>query len=417
MRRRQLIRNKRILILSDSYPYPPTDGRKLRIYGLFKQFAEGYRFDYLTFGETNVNGDPATLKHQLGALCDNVEIINSSTLQKNTPMGFMARVKNILYPYVDTIGPSRYSDKMRSKVKEKLDSESYDLLIVCGLYSMLYIDKSSIKIPYIVDIVDSMSLLFRSYLENEWHHARKFRFYLNYIWATRYEKLHCSQLSNIIMCTSVDSDIIKRHCPYSNVWTVPEGVDTEYYRSKRASSLGKNLLFTGVMNYPPNNTAMLHFIENIFPLIRQTDPDIVLTIAGKNPTPELQLLANRTAGIILTGFVDDMRPYFDAATVYVSPLVTGAGMKNKILEAWAMSLPVIATSLSCSGIEAIANENILIADKPREFAEKVLGLLQDEALRSRLSRCGRETAEQLYSWQNRSNMIRDIIDNLLNQKR
>jgi polysaccharide biosynthesis protein PslH len=412
-----LIKDIRILVLADAYPYPPTDGRKLRIYNLFKNFAEGYRFDYLTFDGSHIDIDPELLKRQLGPSCDSVEIVPSGSLRKTLPMGFLSRVKNIFYPYVDTIGPACYSDYMFSRAKDKIDSGSYDLLFVCGLYSMLYIDKGSIRIPYIVDIVDSMSLLFKSYLDNEHRPFHKLRLYLNYIWATRYEKMHCSQLNNIIMCTSVDSGIIKRHCPQSNVWTVPEGVDTEYYRSTKPAVPGKKLLFTGVMDYEPNNAAMLHFIRNIFPLIRKSDPDIILTIAGKNPTPELKFLAERTSGVIVTGFVDDMRPFFESSTVYVSPLVTGAGIKNKILESWAMSLPVVATSLSCSGMEAIANENVLIADSPQEFSQKVLALLGDNTLRTKLSQSGRKTVEQQYSWSNRSDMTKDIIDNILNQKR
>jgi polysaccharide biosynthesis protein PslH len=411
-----LIKDIRILVLADSYPYPPTDGRMLRIYNFFKHLRGDYRFDYLSFGGVHMNIDPISLKDQLGPACNSVEFIRSETLLNKAPMSLLSKIRNVFYPYVDTIGEACYSEDMASRVKNKIETGSYELVFVCGLYMLLYIDQGSIRIPFIVDMTDSISLLFRSYFNNERCCLNKIILFLNYVWAERYEKIHCSKLDNIIMCTPVDTEIIRKHCPHSNVWSVPSGVDTDYYRSTNTSVRCKSLLFTGVMDYSPNNSAMIHFINQIFPLIRQKEPDIYLIIAGRNPTAELKRLASRYSGVVVTGYVDDLRPYFESSAIYISPLVTGAGIKNKILEAWSMSLPVVASSLSCSGIEAVSNENILIADTPSEFAEKVLALLQNPELRAKLSANGRATVEQQYSWATRSNMIKDIFEQTLNRK-
>ncbi|MBK8335768.1 MAG: glycosyltransferase [Sterolibacteriaceae bacterium] len=170
------------------------------------------------------------------------------------------------------------------------------------------------------------------------------------------------------------------------------------------------------MDYPPNNTAMLHFIEETFPIIRKENPNVTLTIAGRNPTDELVSLAARSAGVKVTGFVEDLRTYFQAATVYVSPLLSGAGLKNKVLEAWSMMLPVVASSVSCSGMAAADNRNLLIADSPSEFASKVLALLSDSDLRERLSKEGRATVEREYSWQCRGAMLGSIFAKIVNEE-
>ena len=166
------------------------------------------------------------------------------------------------------------------------------------------------------------------------------------------------------------------------------------------------------MNYPPNDEAMLHFIRNIYPLIRSRVPDVTLTIAGRNPTQELTALAAQTTGVTVTGHVEDLRPYCDGATVYVSPLLSGAGIRNKVLEAWSMGLPVVATSDSCSGIEECDNDNILIANSPDQFSRAVIALLSDRQHCKSLSISGRLTVEKSYMWYNRSAYLTSIFEEI-----
>ncbi|MEW6418484.1 MAG: glycosyltransferase family 4 protein [Nitrospirota bacterium] len=407
---------RRILIVAPEYPYPPYDGHTNRIYNLFRHFASGCKFDLVAFGRDDLSTQSdGILKGQLGPCFDSVELIPRNTLNKIEIKRGIDSIRNILYPYENSIGEPYYSDALARRVKEKVLSGHYDLIFLCGLYIALYFDKNMGSIPYVVDMADSMSLLMRSYFKAEKKPVEKFKKYLNYIWAERYEKIYCSRIPNIIMCNDVDAQKIRKNCPKSRVWSVQAGVDTNYYRHSNSTTRSRGLLFTGVMEYAPNNLAMLYFIRKIFPLIKKEASDVTLTIAGRNPSHELIALADQTQGIRVTGYVDDLRPFFDSSLIYISPLITGAGIKNKILEAWAMSMPVVATSMSCSGIETENNFNILIGDRPKEFADKVMTLLADESLRTKLSRNGRQTVEHKYSWSTRSRMLKEIFDSLLGQ--
>lgn len=407
----------KILVVSPDFPYPPIDGHKVRIYNLFRQFPADYRFDFISFGEAALLPDSDTLKKKLGPCFDDVEIVSRNTLERIRSNGKLSSIKNIFFPYEASIGEPHISAVLAERIREKMASKHYDIVFLCGLYISLHFDKSSKDIPCIVDIGDSMSLLAKSYFETERNLIKKAKKYLNYVWADRYEKIHCSRPRNIIMISPVDAKKIEKNCPRSKIWVVPNGVDTEYFKSNNSKSEPKrSLLFTGVMDYPPNNGAMLYFIRKIFPLVRERVPDVTLTVAGRNPTQELQALAKLDRGIRLTGFVDDIRPCFDSSLVYVSPLLSGAGIKNKILEAWSMSMPVVATSVSCSGLEAKNGENILIADKSEDFSEAIFTLLSDRSLMKLISQNGRKTVEQSYSWEIRAKMLMDIFRDVLTNR-
>ncbi len=218
------------------------------------------------------------------------------------------------------------------------------------------------------------------------------------------------------MISHVDAAHVKVNCPGSRIWVIPNGVDTEYFHTKNHhSDAGRNLLFTGVMNYTPNVESIVYFIKEILPLVRRRISDVKLTVAGRNPTLELQKIEKEVHEISLTGYVDDIRPYFERAAIYVAPIISGAGLKNKILEAWSMSKAVVATSLSCDGIDAIDGYNVVIADRPKDFAEKVVQLLSDTNMRDRLAINGRHTVERSYSWLSKSKMLENLFREVLHR--
>ena len=403
----------KILLISSNYFYPPSDGTTLRDYNLFKNFSNHFRFDLLTFGNKCLVSDQKHLAGQLGPYFKNIFLVPSSTLKKIQIIKGFRRIKNIFYPYKLSMGESYYSDRMATTVKEKVFSLKYDLIYCCD-FSIRYLDYSFERPPVIVDLQDSPSLLLKSYIKTEKYLKRKVLSYLNYIWAKRYERVHFSKIKNMIFVSPMDQAFVQRNCPNSNLWVVPNGVNTEYFKPKQKGTRSKNsLLFTGVMDYRPNHESMIYFMKEILPLLKKATPNITLTIAGKNPTHDLIELAQKNPEIKLTGFVKDLRPYFNECMIYVAPIISGAGMKNKILEAWAMSKPVVASSMSCIGLKAVDGQNCLIADSPHAFAEKIILLFSDLNLRNKLAQNARSTAKELYSWQSRARMLEDIFSEVI----
>jgi glycosyltransferase involved in cell wall biosynthesis len=305
---------------------------------------------------------------------------------------------------------------MAKAVNGAAGSPQYDLIFFCDFYMSLYLERPLENLCFIVDVIDSPSLLLESYFKESNTFKDRIVSYANYVWAKRYEKLYFSKIKNMILVSSIDRERIKRSCPKSNAWVVPNGVDTEYFKARLVGEPDENsLLFTGVMSYRPNYESAIYFITEIFPLVLQHKPDITLTIVGKDPPSQLKALTSQFPNIKLTGFVNDIRKYFDDATIYISPMISGTGMKNKVLEAWAMSKPVVATSASCGGLDTRDGENILIANDPKTFSEMIKRLLKDPELKVKLATNGRKNVEKFYSWKNRADMFEEIFVAVINE--
>lgn len=271
-------------------------------------------------------------------------------------------------------------------------------------------------LPYVVDLIDSYSLYYRNELEGAGKFSSWLRALSNLIWAIRYEQKHCSSAKNIVLITPRDQASLQANCRDSRTWVVPNGVDADYFCPGISSTKEDHLLFTGVMDYEPNVNSILFFIEKILPKIRCEIPGTILTIAGKNPVQSLVKAASSDQGIFLTGEVEDIRPFFEQAAVYVAPMTSGAGLKNKLLEAWAMAKPVVATSMACSGINVVDGENILVADDPEDFARQVVAVLRDEVLSARMSMASRKIAENEYSWKRQGQKFVEIFHEIVHGK-
>jgi len=170
------------------------------------------------------------------------------------------------------------------------------------------------------------------------------------------------------------------------------------YFTPRADPGGHTLLFCGGLDWYPNADAMVYFFEQIWPPLLARLPDLRVVVVGRRPPSWLTDLAKRDGRIQVTGFVDDVRPYFEQATVYVCPIRIGGGTRLKILDALAMGMPLIGTTFACSGISVGHEREVLLADTPEEFARQVQRALSDENLRARLALSGRAVVCEKYSW-------------------
>jgi glycosyltransferase involved in cell wall biosynthesis len=157
------------------------------------------------------------------------------------------------------------------------------------------------------------------------------------------------------------------------------------------------LVFTGAMGYYANVEGVRYFAEEVFPLIREQEPRAQLLIVGSNPTAEVQRLSRR-AGIIVTGFVEDVRPYLAAATVYVVPLRIARGVQNKVLEAMAAGCAIVTTPEAVAGLRVVDGEHALIARAARAMAEAALRVMKDERLRTHLGAQARRFVEEEHDW-------------------
>ena len=181
---------------------------------------------------------------------------------------------------------------------------------------------------------------------------------------------------------------------------IPNGVDLEYFQPGRSSGqrhISNRIVFTGNMSYRPNVDAVSHFTTNILPKIGQEIPDVQFYIVGMDPTAAVRRLAGGDR-VVVTGRVEDVRPYFDSAAVAVAPLRVARGLQNKVLEAMAMRVPVVASPAAFAGISAVAGRDLLVRANPLEFSHAVVTLLRDPAARERFAAAGRTCVEANHNW-------------------
>jgi glycosyltransferase involved in cell wall biosynthesis len=194
-----------------------------------------------------------------------------------------------------------------------------------------------------------------------------------------------------------DRALLAELAPSARLRAIPTGVDTGYFSPNGKPEAFGRLVFTGSMDWYPNEDAILYFIETVLPAIRREVPGVSLTVVGHHPTARLRAAASRRE-VLLTGTVDDVRPFVAEAAVYVVPLRIGGGTRLKIFEALAMAKAVVSTSVGAEGLPLIDGEHFLRADEPADFARAVVKLLKQPDSRRRLGLAGRRLVQARYSW-------------------
>jgi sugar transferase (PEP-CTERM/EpsH1 system associated) len=186
--------------------------------------------------------------------------------------------------------------------------------------------------------------------------------------------------------------------PDASVVVTPNGVDTEAFApDPERAETPERVIFTGTMDYHPNEQAVHYFADTIWPRVRAEVPGATWYLVGARPPASFQRLA-ALPGVTVTGTVAETQPYLAAAAVAIAPLLVGGGTRLKIVEALAMGKAVVTTALGCEGLNVMSGEHLLVADDPGEFADAVIGLLRDDARRARLGAAGRALVEREYSW-------------------
>ena len=189
----------------------------------------------------------------------------------------------------------------------------------------------------------------------------------------------------------------------------PNGVDSTYFAPDGSDYDPDTIAFVGRMDYFPNQECMLAFCTNTLPLLRARRPGIKLTIIGANPSPAILRLGD-IPHVTVTGSVPDVRPFLRRAAVMVAPLNIARGTQNKILEAMALGVPVVTSTLAAGGVDATAPDDFLVADTPAEIATAVLRIVDDRNERERLARAGRARMLSHHSWEPSMKRLDDIIE-------
>jgi glycosyltransferase involved in cell wall biosynthesis len=220
----------------------------------------------------------------------------------------------------------------------------------------------------------------------------------------------------VLLISKYDLNAIEQKTPLNNVFFNPHGVDSYHFSPDTNTPKTPNsLIFTGNMNYAPNVDAARYFCQDILPSIRARVPDVKLLIVGADPSSEVKSWAQGPS-IQVTGRVPDLRIYMNRAQIAIAPMRIGAGLQNKVLEGMSMGMPMVITSVANEGIQAIDGENILIADSPVEFADRITSLMSDAERQAQIGANARDFIVQNWSWEKHFGNLEQMFIRLINEK-
>ena len=392
----------KILFLSTWFPYPPNQGSKIRAYHLLRALAEAHPTALLSFEDAPVR--PEWVEH-LGRFCAQIEVVPRQPFERNrlkTWMGWLSPRPSAIV--------GGYSPEMAAAVRRTVASWEPDLVVALTFVTAPYARTADVG-ARVVDVDNLLALMLQEEVQMPGGIARRARRYLAYRKLRAYERQLYLPFDLCLVTSALDRERIAGYIPLrqQQVGLVPNGVDLERYRPDLRQTSRHDLVFTGALTYAPNLDAMDNFLNGIFPMILTSAPDTKLTITGSTAGVPVQSLA-RNGHVRFTGHVEDVRPVVADAAVCIVPLRRGAGTRLKILEAMALGTPVVSTSKGAEGLEVQAEEHLLIADRPDEFAEQTVRLLRSPQLRERLAANAYALVREKYDWASIRDGFRRLVE-------
>jgi sugar transferase (PEP-CTERM/EpsH1 system associated) len=394
----------RILYLCHRIPYPPDKGDKIRAFHQVRALAERHEVDVFTLVDDT--GDLAK-RDELAAQCHQL------TVSKVHP--HLARIRSLAYLASNTplTVPYFHSAELKAEVGRALRQRSYDRIFVYCSAMAQYVESAG-EIPVVVDLVDVDS--------DKWtQYAACTRFPFSAIYSREgrtlaaYERKVCEKAACVLVCTEREGQLARRIAPAAHVQVNPNGVDTEYFQPGYESEREAAVIFTGDMSYFPNQEAVIYFARQVLPRIRREIAGVRFLIVGRNPGRKVRELAE-IDGVQVTGFVADVRTWLAKARVAVAPFTIAAGIQNKILEAMAAELPVVATRRAVQGLSRGVAELVHTGDTTEELASKVAVLLRDPDLARRTGVDGRGRIIVDYNWREALDRLLQLVEDPVQRK-
>ncbi len=394
----------KILFLSPTVPYPLTDGGRIRVYNLVKQIAEQNDVSLLALETQPTDVESISHLQELGI---NVHLV------ANTPSLPRVSLSTLLSAFFQRqpITVARYNvGAYRQKFKELLSTETYELVH----YEMFHTGQfyTETDLPSVLSLQNVDSAIWERLQDETTNLFYKFAYWTQKLAFQRYERV-CSPKFDAVTCTSeIDAAVFQKYCKDGAVQVVPNGVDVTHFSPDFEVEASAHLIYIGSMDWYPNEDAVSFFVEEVLPLIQKSVSDVRFSIVGGKPSARVQKLAERE-GVVVTGRVPEIKPYFAEATVFVVPLRIGSGTRLKILEALAMGKAVVSTTVGAEGLALQDGEEIFIADEPKAFADAVIRLLIDPSLRQKIGLRGRARVEQDYDWRNIAKKLVGVYESVI----
>ncbi len=373
-------RRPRMLWMTAYLPHLGRHAGAGRMFQLLARLSKRYRITLLSFLEAD---DEREFLPGLEALCEEVV-----AMRRQPPLRWQ------LFPY-EPFDEFR-TPGMQEALDRRLEQRDFDLIQLEYTQMACYANRH-LGIPTLLTKHEVDFAACARRMRHERSPVQKVRRLYNYLQVLDREIRLTRGADAAICMTEPDRAELARFCHGLPLHVVNTGVDLEYFTPAAGRTADNRMIFVGAFQHDPNVDAMIYFCREVLPRIRAEAPEAELLIVGSKPPQSIAALGE-LPGVQVTGFVSDIRPLMADSAVYVVPLRLGVGIRGKILEAWGMAMPVVATSVGCAGLRCRHGANALIADAASDFAAQVLSLFRDRSLAARLGAEGRRTAERHYCW-------------------
>ena len=383
-----------ILWVKTELLHPIDKGGRIRTYQMLRALKRAHHVTYLTLdnGAAAPDAPERALEY-----CHDLIRIPFREARRRSPRFWSELLLNVAsrLPYaVEKYG----SPAMRREVERVVTTNDVDVLVCDFLFP-------SQNVP---SLPGPRTVLFQHNVEAmiwqrhaEVQRSRLASAYFREQWRRmwRFERDECRRFDQVIAVSAADAETLEREYGLQGVGAVPTGVDTEFFTPTAPVPPGsQELVFTGAMDWMPNEDGIRWFVSEVLPLVQQRLPGASLTVVGRNPPESIRALAERDQRVRVTGTVPDVRPYLERAAAVVVPLRVGGGTRLKIYEALAMERPMVSTTIGAEGLPLEDGTHLSIEDDAPAFAAAVVALLQDRDLASRMAQTGARYVREHCGW-------------------
>jgi sugar transferase (PEP-CTERM/EpsH1 system associated) len=396
----------RILWLKSDLLLPLDKGGKLRTWHLLRHLARRHEITYLAFKEP---AQPAADVDGMREVAARVETVDRAEPAKGTLRFYADAALHLVDPLPYAVGKYR-SRALKRRLRGLLESRAFDL-IVCDFLVPAVNLPDRLPCPAVIFTHNVESEIWRRHADTKPGAIAPLLYRAQYKRMLRFEARTLARFDGVLAVSDADRrtfDVLYPGAIRRPVHVVPTGVDTDYFAPAPSDPASRELVFTGSMDWLPNEDAMQYFCRDILPLVRAEEPGVHLSIVGRAPTPAVKRLADQH-GVRVTGRVDDVRPYMKEAAVYIVPLRIGGGTRLKIFEAMSMGKAVVSTTVGAEGLPVASGTHVLLADEPRTFAQAVVHLMRDVDRRRQIESAARALVVARCDWSAVAGELEDAL--------
>jgi len=395
----------KILQLSQQFPFPETDGGKIGIASIYRELSKlGAEMTFLCYNSLKTDRKDIDEAETYGKVIFIKHPINNSKI----------RILKSIFDNKPIYIRKHFNNKIKKQIEDIIKNIDFDIIHTdhTAMAEMaLYIKELTGK-PISLRLHNIEWKIWDRYKEE-----LKFLPYKKYIerqakLLKNYEEEALAKFDVLLPITPVDYAYLQKFNLKNKIAVAGAGVDIDKWKPEQIDRNINEIIIATTYNWVHNVDGLIWFIEKVLPIVKQHNPNAFLTLIGKDMPDSLKRYPQNDVNPI--GFVDKVQPYLNKAGIYINPLFVGAGIRIKIIEAMAMQLPVVATSVAAEGIEANEMNGLFRADNEYDFAHQILKLMNDEQLWQESSINVRNLIESKYKWTNSVSLIYDIYNEILN---